>query len=76
MSLILLIIQIISAIPTIIKIIKEIMDIIHELKGPEKKAAEAQLSGILKRHLGAHDPAAAHVELKAFHENLKGKYGV
>lgn len=76
MSLILLILQIISAIPTIFKIIKEIMDLIHQLNGPEKKAAEAQMRGILKKHLKEKDCDSCHAELKAFKENLKGKYGI
>lgn len=76
MALILLILQIISAIPTIIKIIKEIMDLIDQLNGPEKKAAQSQLSGILKKHLKNKDHAGCQEELKSFHADLKGKYGV
>lgn len=76
MALILLILQIVSAIPTIIKLIQEIMSLIHGLKGPEKKAAETQLGGILKRHLKSKDPSACHDDLMRFHEDLKGKYGV
>ncbi len=76
MPLILLIIQIISAIPSLIKIIEEIMKIIHALPGPEKRAAEIQLKGILSNHLALGDEAMAKQDLEMFHGNLKGKYGV
>lgn len=76
MSLIMLIIGIINAIPTIINIIKEIMDLIHNLKGPEKVAAQKDLGVILKRHHkgGFKDRHGAEKELVDFKQNLMNKY--
>lgn len=76
MALILLIMQIVSAIPTIISIVKMIIDLIHGLPAGERKAAEGQLRGILKKHLKTKDAPACQAELEAFHSDLKGKYGV
>lgn len=75
MPLILLILQIISAIPTIIKIIKMIMDLLKGLPVAERRAAETQLRGILKKHIKCNDPNGCHAELDQFHRDLVGKYG-
>lgn len=76
MSLIWMIFQILLALPDIFKLIHEIMAIIEELKGSEKTSAQTQLKGILKKHLKAKDRKAAHDELAAFKDDLKGKYGL
>ncbi len=74
MALILMIIQIISAIPAIITLIKDIISVIHGLNGPEKKAAEADLKAIIKKHLTGHDPSGCEKELVDLHQNLMDKY--
>ena len=50
MALFLLILQLVTAIPSVIKVIKEIMDIIHNLKGPEKEVAEKRLHSLISYH--------------------------
>lgn len=78
MGIVVLILQIISAIPTLIRVIKEIMDIIHGLKGEEKKAAQQDLTGIIKKHLknGCKDHACAEHDLHGLAQNLRDKYGI
>ena len=76
MGMILLILQIIMAIPSVIKIIKEILDMINGLDRGEKRAAQVQLRGILKKHAKGCQGDACHADLENFKTNLKDKYGL
>jgi len=58
MAWVLMIIQIISAIPTLIKIVREILALIRDLPRDERKAAQDELTDIVKA--AAATPVSSH----------------
>ncbi len=76
MALILLVLQIIASLPAVIKVIGDIIALIRELRGPEKRAALADLTKILTKHKNCQDPEGCQIELEQLHSNIRNKYGI